>query len=131
MGRGNGRLERIILQSVNGTRYGCTITQLAYLAHGTGREDGPSEARLAAVRRAVSRLLQEERVVERVMFGTDRYILPANTPASSAGLASQETLQCVDCDVRWVSEQGAPHRCCWSCGEPGRPARANARRRVP
>ena len=72
-----------------------------------------------------------EAEVERVMFGTDRYILPANTPASSAGLANQETLQCVDCDVRWVSEQGAPHRCCWSCGEPGRPARANARRRVP
>ncbi len=133
-------MQRIILQSVSSTRYGCTIAQLAYLIYGSDRKEGPpSEAQVAAVRNAVSRLLQEERVIERVMLGTDRYILPANPPASrhhqrrstaSAALASQQTLQCVDCDIRWVSEEGAPHRLCWSCGEPGTPARPYARRRV-
>lgn len=132
-------MQRIVLQSVNSTRYGCTIPQLAYLSYGLDRKDGPSEAQIAAVRRAVSRLLQEERVIERVMFGTDRYILPA-TPAASrpkprrsttgADLTNQQALQCVDCDIRWVSEEGAPHRLCWSCGEPGKPARLHARRRV-
>ena len=139
MSRGHGRVQRIILQSVSSTRYGCTIRQLAYLAYGIDREDGPSEAQTAAVRRAVGRLLQEERVIERVMFGTDRYILPANPPASrprqrrsttSTGLTDQQTLQCTDCDIRWVSEERAPHRLCWSCGEPGKPARVHARRRL-
>jgi len=139
MSRGHGRLQRIILQSVSGTRYGCTISQLAYLSYGIGREDGPSEAQIATVRRAVSRLLGEERVIERVMFGTDRYIMPANPPASrpkhrrsatSSGVTNQQTLQCVDCDIRWVSEEGAPHRLCWSCGEPGKPAKVHARKRV-
>lgn len=132
-------MQRIILQSVNGTRYGCTIRQLAYLTYGVNREDSPSEAQIAAVRRAVSRLLQEERVIERVMFGTDRYILPATPPASrpkrrrlttGADQTIQQTLQCVECDIRWVSEEGAPHRHCWSCGEPGKPARPYARKRV-
>ena len=132
-------MQRIILQSVNGTRYGCTIAQLAYLIYGSDHQDGPSEAQIAAVRNAVSRLLQEERVIERVMFGTDRYILPASPAASrakqrrstaSTALTSQQTLQCVDCDIRWVSEEGAPHRLCWSCGEPGKPARPYARRRA-
>ncbi len=133
-------MQRIILQSVSDTRYGCTISQLAYLTYGIDRNhDGPTEAQIAAVRRAVSRLLQEERVIERVMFGTDRYILPANPPVSrpkqrrsttSTGLAIQQTMQCLDCDIRWVSEEGAPHRLCWSCGEPGKPARAYARKRV-
>jgi ribosomal protein L32 len=138
MSRGHGRVQRIILQSVNSTRYGCTIRQLAYLTYGIDREDGPSEAQTAAVRRAVGRLLQEERVIERVMFGTDRYILPATPPAArprqrrstSTGLTDQQTLQCNDCDIRWVSEERAPHRLCWSCGEPGKPARVYARRRV-
>ena len=132
-------MQRIILQSVHGTRYGCTITQLAYLTSGIARMDAPSEAQVAAVRRAVGRLLQEERVVERVMFGTDRYILPATPPAprpkqrrmsTGADLTNQQTLQCVDCDLRWVSEERAPHRLCWSCGEPGTPARPYARKRV-
>src|SRR5258706_16409304 len=101
MSRGHGRMQRIILQSVHGTRYGCTITQLAYLTSGIARMDGPSEAQVAAVRRAVGRLLREERVVERVMFGTDRYILPATPPASrpkqrrlstGADLTNQQTL---------------------------------------
>lgn len=139
MGRGHGRLQRIILQSVHGTRYGCTIAELAYLTYGIGRTDGPSGAQIEAVRRAVDRLLQEERVIERVMFGTDRYILPATPPASrpkrrrlSTGtdLASQQTLQCVACDIRWVSEERAPHRLCWSCGEPGKPASPYVRNRV-
>jgi hypothetical protein len=128
-------MQRIILQSVHGTRYGCTIAQLAYLTHRVSGPDGPSEAHVAAVRRAVGTLLREERVVERVMFGTDRYILPATPPApgprqrrSTTDLTNQQTLQCVDCDIRWVSEEGAPHRLCWSCGEPGRPARPYARR---
>ena len=111
-------MERIILQSVNSTRYGCTVTQLAYLVHGLGRGDGPTPAQLTAVRRAVDRLLAEERVVERVMLGTDRYILPA----SPSVRLDHETLQCLDCDTRWVSEEGAPHPNCWSCGEAGRPA---------
>jgi hypothetical protein len=132
-------VQRIILQSVNATRYGCTIRQLAYLTFGTDREDGPSEAQIAAVRRAVSRLLRDERVIERVMFGTDRYILPATPPASrpkrrrstaGADHMNQQTLQCAECDTRWVSEEGAPHRLCWSCGEPGKPARPYARKRV-
>jgi hypothetical protein len=139
MSRGHGRVQRIILQSVSSTRFGCTIRQLAYLTYGINRKDGPSEAQIAAVRRALSRLLQEERVIERVMFGTDRYILPATPPASrpkkrrlttSTGLTNQQTLQCVDCDIRWVSEERAPHRSCWSCGEPGKPARVFVRRRV-
>ena len=139
MSRGHRRVLRIILQSVGTTRYGCTISQLAYLTFGIDREDGPSEAQTAAVRRAVSRLLQEERVIERVMFGTDRYILPATPPVSgprhrrsrtSTGPADQQTLQCIDCDIRWVSEERAPHKLCWSCGEPGKPARVYARRRV-
>jgi hypothetical protein len=137
--RGHRRVQRIILQSVNSTRYGCTVPQLAYATYGIDRKDGPGEAHIAAVRRAVDRLLQEERVVERVMFGTDRYILPATPPASrpkqrrattGTGLTSQQTLQCVDCDIRWVSEERAPHRLCWSCGEPGKPARLYARKRV-
>jgi hypothetical protein len=111
---------------------------LAYLTCGINREDGPSEAQIAAVRRTLGRLLQEERVIERVMFGTDRYILPANPPAwrpkrrrpTKTDLINQQTLQCVDCDLRWVSEERAPHRLCWSCGEPGKPARAYARGRV-
>jgi len=139
MSRGHGRVQRIILQSVNGTRYGCTVQQLAYATYGIDRENGPSEAQITAVRRAVGRLLREERVVERVMFGTDRYILPATPPAArpkrrramaGTGLTNQQTLQCVDCDIRWVSEEGAPHRLCWSCGEPGKPARPYVRGRV-
>ena len=118
MGRGHGRLERIILQSVNSTRYGCTVTQLAYLAYGINRGDGPSPAQLSAVRDAVDQLIAEERVVERTMLGTDRYILPA----SPAVQVEHETLQCLDCDTRWVSEEGAPHPDCWSCGKAGRPA---------
>ncbi len=130
-------MQRIILQSVSSTRYGCTIAQLAYLLYGTDRGDVPSEAQIAVVRNAVSRLLLEERVIERVMFGTDRYILPASPAVSRAkqrrstantALTSQQTLQCADCDIRWVSEEGAPHRLCWSCGEPGKPARPYARR---
>ena len=128
----------MILQSVNSTRYGCTIRQLAYLTHGIDREDGPSEAHIAVVRRIVSRLLQEDRVIERVMFGTDRYILPAMPAVSrpkrrsttGADPANQQALQCVDCDIRWVSEEGAPHRLCWYCGEPGKPARLYARKKV-
>lgn len=138
MSRGHGRVQRIILQSVNSTRYGCTISQLAYLTYGIDREDGPSEAQTAAVRRAVGRLLREERVIERVVFGTDRYILPSTPRASgprqrrstSTGLSDQQTLQCTDCDIRWVSEERAPHRLCWTCGEPGKPARIYARRRL-
>jgi hypothetical protein len=131
-------VQRIILQSVNGTRYGCTVPQLAYVAFGIDRNNGPTEAQIATVRRVVGRLLQEERVVERVMLGTDRYILPATPPVSrprqrrarDTDLMSQQTLQCVDCDLRWMSEEGAPHRLCWSCGEPGKPARLHAHKRL-
>ena len=139
MSRGHGRVQRIILPSVNGTRYGCTVPQLAYVTYGIDRKDGPSEAQIAAVRRAVGRLLREQRVVERVMFGTDRYILPATPPVSrhkqrrattGTGPTNEQTLQCVDCDIRWVSEERAPHRLCWSCGEPGKPARPYVRTRV-
>lgn len=70
-------MQRLILESVNGTRYGRTVRQLAYLAYGVGRGETPTEAQIVTVRRAVRRLIAEERVVERVMFGTDRYILPA------------------------------------------------------
>ena len=77
MSRGHGRVQRIILQSVSGTRYGCTISQLAYLSYGIDRKDGPTEAQIAAVRRAVSRLLHEERVIERVMLGTDTSFPPS------------------------------------------------------
>jgi hypothetical protein len=139
MSRGHGRLERIILQSVNSTRYGCTVPQLAYVTYGIDRKHGPSEAQIAAVRSTVGRLLREERVVERAVFGTDRYILPATptvsrpkqrTAATGTDVTEQHTLQCVDCDIRWVSEEGAPHRLCWSCGEPGKPARPYLRKRV-
>ena len=117
MSRGHGRLQRIIVQTVNGTRYGCTVRQLAYATH--GREIDPTESQLAAVRRAVDRLLEAGRVVERVMLGTDRYILPANPSVATR----QRILQCLACDLRWVSEERAAHPHCWSCGQPGRPAR--------
>jgi hypothetical protein len=139
MSRGHGRVQRIILQCVRSTRYGCTIVELAYLAYGIRRLEAPSDAQLAVVRRTVARLLDEERVVERTMFGTDRFILPATPTVSptkqrrwSAGfdIANQQTLQCVDCDIRWVSEEFAPHRLCWSCGEPGQPARPYVRQRA-
>jgi len=125
--RGHGRQERIILQTVNGTRYGCTVRQLAYAAYGPDRGDGPSETQLAAVRRIVDRLLREERVVERVMLGTDRYILPARPSVAT----TQQMLQCLDCDLRWVTEEHAPHPHCWSCGRPGLPTRPYVRTRVP
>lgn len=133
MSRGRGRLRRIILQSVNATRYGCTVRQLAYLSY--GGDDGPSEAHMSLVDRAVRRLLDEDRVVERTMFGTERYLLPASPAVRGA---EPTILQCLDCDVRWVSEEGAPHLLCWSCGEPGslsskisrdRGSRPTARRR--
>lgn len=133
MSRGHGRIQRIILESVNGTRYGCTIRQLAYRAYGVARLEVPTEAQLVAVRRAVRRLVDEGRVLERVMFGTDRYIVaatpPVPRPRTRVNLAVRQVLQCRACDLRWVSERSAPHRLCWSCGEPGTPARRAPSRR--
>jgi hypothetical protein len=107
----------MILRTVNATRYGCTVRQLAYLSYGIRRgEDAPSEAQLSAVDREVRRLLDEELLVERSVFGDERYLLPA---APAALGPEPMTLQCLDCDLLWVSEDGAPHRECWSCGEPG------------
>jgi hypothetical protein len=88
------------------------------LTYGARGEDGPSEAQVSAVDRVVRRLMDEERVVERTMFGTERYLLPAS-PAMPRPNAP--TLQCVDCDLQWASEEGAPHLLCWSCGDPGQP----------
>jgi hypothetical protein len=122
MSRGHGRMQRIILQAVHATRYGCTVRQLAYLTSVGRGDDGPSEAHVGAVDRTVRRLLDEERLVERSMFGTERYLLPAS-PAMPTSPGSQ-TLQCEACDLQWVSEEGAPHRLCWSCGDPGQPVRA-------
>jgi hypothetical protein len=120
------RLQRLILESIDSTRYGCTVGQLAYLACGVGRDGGPSEAHLRAVDREVRRLLDTGRVIERTMLGTERYLFPATAaepgPAPSA-------LECVQCDLRWVSEEGAPHPLCWSCDQPGRPAKARTARR--
>src|SRR5262245_7940645 len=70
MSRGRRRLRRLILQTVNSTRYGCTVGQLAYQCYDVGREAGPTEAQLAAVDRAVRLLLDDGRVVERTMLGT-------------------------------------------------------------
>jgi hypothetical protein len=117
MSRGHGRLQRIILQTVNSTRYGCTVRQLAYATY--GREIDPTEAQLATVRSVVDRLLEAGRVVERVMLGTDSYILPAKPHMATR----QQILQCLKCDLRWASEERAPHPYCWSCGRPGLPAR--------
>jgi hypothetical protein len=125
MAMGRRRLRRIILQSVNATKYGCTLRQLVYLSYGRGGEDGPSEAQIAAVEREVRVLLDEDRVVERAVFGTERYLLPA----WPAALTSESTaMQCLDCDLRWVSEEGAPHLHCWSCGEPGQVMEPSYRR---
>ena len=115
-------MQRIILQAVHATRYGCTLRQLAYLTAGRRGEDGPSEAQLCAVDRTVRRLLDEERLVERSMFGDERYLMPA-LPAMLPARGAQ-TLQCEACDLQWVSEEGAPHRLCWSCGDPGEPVKA-------
>ena len=115
MSRGHRQLQRLILQSVRNTRYGCTSGQLAYLTYG-GREDAPSDSHRAAVDRAVRRLLDEHVVVERSMLGTERYLFPAVVAAPAA---TPDIRQCLTCDVRWVSEAGAPHVCCWSCGQPG------------
>jgi hypothetical protein len=120
-------LRRLILQCVNSTRYGCTVSQLAYLIYGVGRGDGLSDAQVAAVDRAVRRLLDDERVVERAMLGTERYLFPASPVMRGSAL---QTLECLDCDLRWVSEQGAPHLHCWSCGEPGKPATSRTGRRL-
>jgi hypothetical protein len=116
-------LERLILECVNNTRYGCTIGQLAYLAGGAGN-DGPSEADRSAVGRVVRRLLDDGRIVERTMLGTERYLFPASVGAPGP---APRTLECTACDLRWVSEEGAPHPSCWSCGEPGRSAKARTR----
>ena len=119
------------MEAVNATRYGCTIRSLAYGIYGID----PTEAQLLTVRRAVEDLIAAERVVERVMLGTERYILPAIAPVprteqpAAAPSARQHMLQCLDCDLRWVSEEGAPHPLCWSCGQPGTPA-ARPRRRT-
>lgn len=130
MSRGRRWLRRIILQSVNTTRYGCTVRQLVYLSYGAGGEDGPTDAQVSAVDREVRRLLDEDRVVERSVFGTERYLFPA-WPAVLG--PEPPMLQCVECDLRWHSEEGAPHLLCWSCGEPGQivkaaPSRAPRRR---
>src|SRR5262245_46928270 len=120
MSRGHRRLLRIVLQTVNATRYGCTVRQLAYTSYGASGGDGPSEAQMSAVNRVVRRLLDEQRVVERTMYGTERYLLPASPPAPGPG---PRLMQCLDCDLRWVSEEGAPHILCWKCGEVGQPVR--------
>jgi hypothetical protein len=122
---GRRRLRQIILQSINATKYGCTVRQLVYLSYGPGGEDGPSEAQIAAVHREVRRLLDEDLVVERAVFGTERYLLPA-WPA--AATSESVAMQCLDCDLRWVSEEGAPHLLCWSCGEPGQVVEPSYRR---
>ena len=136
MSRGQGRVQRIVLESVNGTRYGCTVRGLAYLSYGIGRYDAPTEAQIESVQRAVRRLLAEERVVERVMLGVDRYILPAEARvprpkrrrnANGTDHMGRQALECRHCDLRWVSEEGAPHRLCWSCGEPGTPPARRSR----
>jgi hypothetical protein len=135
MSRGHGRIERIIVESVNRTRYGCTVGGLTYLSYAIPRGEAPTDAQVAAVRRVVGQLLAEGRLVERVMLGTDRYLLPATAPVprsrprglsarnAARNVAPQQALQCVACDLRWISEEYAPHRLCWSCGEPGQPAR--------
>ena len=46
MSRGHGRLQRVILNTVNGTRYGCTVPQLAYVTYGI---DQPTEVALPYV----------------------------------------------------------------------------------
>lgn len=92
------------------------MRQLAYRSFGAAGGDGPSEAQMSAVDREVRRLLDEGLVVERSMFGTERYLMPA---APAAVGPAPTTLQCLDCDLLWVSEEGAPHPDCWSCGKPG------------
>ena len=123
--RGRGRLRRLILEAVNGTRYGCTVGQLAYQCYDIGREAGPSEAQLAAVDRVVRRLLDDGHVVERPMLGTQRCLFPASPAVPGS---AQRMLACLDCDLVWVSEEGAPHPLCWSCDEPGQPVRLRPRR---
>jgi hypothetical protein len=71
-------------------------------------------------------LIEEDRVAERAVYGTERYLLPA----WPAALTSESTaLQCLECDLRWVSEEGAPHLLCWSCGEPGQVVEPSYRRK--
>jgi hypothetical protein len=120
MSRGRRRLRWLILQSVNRTRYGCTVGQLAYQCFDIDREVGPTEAQLAAVDRAVRRLLDEGDLVERAMLGTQRCLFPASPAVPGS---AQRMLACLDCDLVWVSEEGAQHPLCWSCDEPGQPVR--------
>jgi hypothetical protein len=127
MSKGRQRLRRIILQSINSTKYGCTVRQLVYASYGAGGEDGPTQAQVAAVEREVRLLLEADLVVERAVFGAERYLLPA----WPAALTSESTaMQCLECDLRWVSEEGAPHLLCWSCGEPGQVVDAPNRRLI-
>jgi hypothetical protein len=128
MSRGRRRLRWLILQSVNRTRYGCTVGQLAYHCYDIDREAGPTEAQLAAVDRAVRRLLDDGDVVERAMLGTQRCLFPASPAVPGS---AQRLLACLDCDLVWVSEEGAPHPLCWSCDEPGQPVRLRKSRPAP
>src|SRR5262249_42690966 len=82
------------------------------------RHRGPSDAHVSAVDRAVRQLIEDDRVVERTMLGTRRYLFPASPAVRGSTV---QFLGCFDCDLRWVSELGAPHVHCWSCGEQGRP----------
>jgi hypothetical protein len=124
MSAGRGRLRRLIVQSVRGTRYGCTRRQLAYQVYRIGRLDAPTEEHLWAVDQAVRQLLDDGLVVERTMLGAQRYLFPATPPRPGSGA---RMLQCLDCDLRWFSEEGAPHLLCWSCGAPGIAASRNRR----
>jgi hypothetical protein len=128
MSRGRRRLRRLILQVVNDTRYGCTVGQLAYQCYDLGREAGPTEGQLAAIDRAVRLLLDDGRVVERPMLGTQRCLFPASPVVAGS---AQRMLACLDCDLFWVSEEGAPRPLCWSCDEPGQPVRLRKPRRAP
>jgi hypothetical protein len=128
MSRGRRRLRRLILQSVNSTRYGCTVGQLAYRCYDLGWEAGPTEAQFAAVDRAMRLLVDDGHVVERTMLGTQRCFVPASPAVPGS---AQPMLACLGCDLFWVSEEGAPQPLCWSCDEPGQPVRLRKPRRAP
>jgi hypothetical protein len=130
MSRGQGRVQRTILDAVESSRYGTTIQDLVWRCY-PGEE--ATEAQVTAVGRAVRRLIAEGRLMEQPGF-YGRRITPAPPskpqaqrlppepgPARASAHVTDDWLQCAACEVRW---RRGDDPVCWSCGRPGTPAAA-------
>jgi hypothetical protein len=108
MSRGNGRLRTGILERVHASeKYGCTLTELAWYFHPDGEI---TEARLAAIRRAVEHLVAQGQVMAQPGFYDERIRLAV--PSRPEPDAGESRRHCPDCDVEWSTDTAV----CWSCG---------------